>query len=75
MNDSKNLKKRHELAVCQRFLSIYNEANNNDIKIVRTGDPNKQEPDCICNNNIAIELVGTYDNQYQAKKNVERSEG
>ena len=68
MNDLKNLKETHEVAACQRFLSISNEVHNNDIKIVRAGDPNQKEPDCICNDNVAIELVGTYDNQYQAEK-------
>jgi len=68
MNDSKNLKETHEVAACQRFLSMYNEAQNSDVKIVRPGDPNKKEPDCLCNNDFAIELVGTYDNQYQAEK-------
>lgn len=68
MNDLKNLKETHELAACQRFLSMYNEANNNDIRILQTGNPNKKEPDCICNDNVAIELVGIYDNQDQAIK-------
>jgi hypothetical protein len=68
MNDLKNLKETHEVAACQRFLSIYNETQNSDIKIIRLGDPNKKEPDCICSNNFAIELAGVYDNSYQAEK-------
>ncbi|MFH0791830.1 MAG: hypothetical protein V1905_01290 [bacterium] len=68
MNDFKNLKEAHEVAACQRFLSIYNEAQNSDIKIVRLGDPNKKEPDCICGDSFAIELSGVYDNSYQAEK-------
>lgn len=68
MNDSKNLKEAHEVAACQRFLSKYNETENSHIEIVRLGDPNKKEPDCICGDNFAIELAGVYDNSYQAEK-------
>ena len=32
------------------------------------GNPNNKEPDCLCSNNISIELVGVYDNEYQAEK-------
>lgn len=68
MNDLKNLKEKHEMAVCQRFLSTYNKIQNSDVKIIRPGDPNKKEPDCICSDNLAIELAGVYDNSYQAEK-------
>ncbi len=64
----KNLKQTHEFVACQRFLSIYNETENSYIEIIRLGDPNKKEPDCICSNDFAIELVGVYDNSYQAEK-------
>lgn len=63
-----NFKQKHELSACQRFLSKYNEVQSSDIRIVRLGDPNKKEPDCICSDNFAIELVGTYDNKYQTEK-------
>ena len=68
MNNLKNLKGTHEVVACQRFLSIYNETQNSDIKIIRLGNPNEREPDCICSNDFAIELAGVYDNSYQAEK-------
>lgn len=68
MSDLKNLKETHEVMACQRFLSIYNDTENSYIEIVRVGEPNKKEPDCICSDDLAIELVGIYDNKYQAEK-------
>lgn len=68
MSDLKNLKETHEVMACQRFLSIYNETENSYIEIVRVGEPNKKEPDCICSDDLAIELVGIYYNKYQAEK-------
>lgn len=62
------LKIDHEKASCIRFLALYNSLNKSSLSFVRLGDPNKKEPDCICSNNTAIELVGAYDNQYQAHK-------
>lgn len=64
----KNLKQTHESASCQRFLLIYNKEQNMHIELVRLGESNIKEPDCICNNNFAIELAGVYDNSYQAEK-------
>ncbi len=61
-----DIKQINEESICRCFLSIYN--RRNDLKFSRQGDPNKKEPDCICSNNTAIELVGIYDNQYQAEK-------
>ncbi len=63
-----NFKQIHELAACQRFLSIYNKKQDAHIELVRLGKPNIKEPDCICSNNFAIELAGVYDNSYQAEK-------
>lgn len=62
------LKNNHEEASITRFLALYNELNSNNLEFLRLGNPNKSEPDCICSGNTAIELVGTYDNQYQASK-------
>jgi len=62
------MKIKHETASVIRFLDIYNELNKTNIGFVRPGDPHKKEPDCICSENVAIELVGAYDNQYQASK-------
>lgn len=63
-----NLKQTHEKAACERFILLYNTTTGNQLKFVRLGNPNKKEPDCICNNNVAIELVNDFDNPYQAEK-------
>lgn len=62
------LKSAHEEAASIRFLALYNDLNNSDLCFARLGDPSKKEPDCICSGDTAIELVGAYDNQYQARK-------
>lgn len=62
------LKTDHEKKSCIRFLALYNSLNMSSLSFIRLGDPNKKEPDCICSNDTAIELVGAYDNQYQARK-------
>lgn len=62
------LKSSHEKAASIRFLTLYNNLNKSNLCFVRLGDPSKKEPDCICSDNTAIELVGAYDNQYQARK-------
>lgn len=62
------IKTVHEEASSIRFLELYNDLNKSDLNFLRLGDPNKNEPDCICSNSVAIELVGTYDNEYQARK-------
>lgn len=58
----------HEEVASHRFLSIYNSIQNQTIDFVRLGIPKLREPDCICSNSIALELVGVYDNEYQAEK-------
>lgn len=63
-----NLKTEHEEAICKIFLDLYNQSLNKEIKFLRMGNPSKKEPDCICSENIKIELVGVYDNNYQAEK-------
>lgn len=63
-----DLKTKHEEAVCKIFLVQYNQSLNKKLKLLKIGDPGKKEPDCICSENINIELVGVYDNNYQAEK-------
>ena len=62
------IKDSHEEASIIRFLTLYNNLNKNDLSFLRLGDPNKKEPDGICSNDVAVELVGAYDNSYQARK-------
>lgn len=63
-----DIKKTHEAESCKRFLAIYNYKEGENINFLKQGNPSNKEPDCICSNNVGIEIVGTYDNQYQAKK-------
>ncbi len=63
-----DIKQTHETEACKRFLSIYNPAKGENINFLREGNPANNEPDCICSSNTAIELVGIYDNEYQAEK-------
>lgn len=62
------IKDSHEVASIARFLTLYNNLNKSYLTFLRSGDPNKREPDGICSNDVAIELVGAYDNSYQASK-------
>lgn len=62
------MKVKHETASVIRFLSLYNALNGSMISFAKPGNPNMQEPDAICSDSVAIELVGAYDNQYQASK-------
>ncbi|NCS97722.1 MAG: hypothetical protein GW762_04000 [Candidatus Pacebacteria bacterium] len=68
MNNVSNLKQQHELAVCQEFLSKYNFQHSCNYQLIRPGNANTLEPDCICSNNLSIELLGVYDNSCQAEK-------
>ncbi|MFA5197889.1 MAG: hypothetical protein WC437_05730, partial [Patescibacteria group bacterium] len=61
-------KDTHEEASIIRFLTLYNDLDKNDLSFLKLGDPNKKEPDGICSNDVAVELVGAYDNSYQARK-------
>lgn len=63
-----DIKQIHEAESCKRFLAIYNHKRGESLNFLRQGNPNNKEPDCICNNNVGIEIVGIYDNQYQAEK-------
>lgn len=62
------IKNSHEEASIIRFLTLYNSLMKSNLVFLRLGDPNKNEPDGICSNDLAIELVGAYDNSYQARK-------
>lgn len=62
------IKQEHEKAACKRFLSLHNFEIQGELKFIRLGNTNKKEPDCICNNNIGLELVDKFDNSYQAEK-------
>lgn len=64
----KNIKQTHERAVGNSFLSLYNRSQKTNLKFLKLGDPLQKEPDCIYSDNVAIELVGVYDNDYQAEK-------
>ena len=63
-----DIKTIHETEACKRFLSIYNNEKGENLNFLRQGNPANNEPDCICSDNTAIELVGIYDNEYQAEK-------
>ena len=63
-----DVKQTHEEKACQRFLSLYNLEKRKNINFIKLGNPDKKEPDCICSDNVAIELVGVYANKYQAEK-------
>src|SRR3989344_5725769 len=62
------IKSVHEKAACCNFLSIYNLKQGSNFNFLRPGNPNDNEPDCICSNNLGIELVGIYSNTYHAVK-------
>ncbi len=63
-----DIKQIHEKESCNRFLAIYNYEREKKFIFLRQGNPKNKEPDCICSNNVAIEIVGIYDNKYQAEK-------
>ncbi len=63
-----DIKSAHETEACKRFLFLYNLETTENINFLRQGNPKDNEPDCICSDNTAIELVGIYDNEYQAEK-------
>ena len=63
-----NIKDTHEKNDCCRFLTIYNLEKESDYNFLRQGNSVDSEPGCICSNNLGIELVGIYDNEYQAEK-------
>jgi len=65
---TRNLKSQTEKFACESFLQASNKISNIKSDFIRFGNPDLSEPDCICSNNIAIEVLGVYDNEYQAEK-------
>ena len=63
-----DLKSIHEKEVSKRFMELYNLYTKRNLIFEKLGNPQNKEPDCICNNNTALELVGVYDNEYQGEK-------
>ena len=59
--------KLSEKEICKAFLKEYNKKNKNDYRFVRSGDPIKGEPSCICTENLNIELTPVYYNKEEAK--------
>lgn len=59
--------KLSEKETCKTFLKEYNKKNKNDYRFVRSGDPVKGEPSCICTENLNIELAPVYYNKDEAK--------
>jgi len=53
--------------ICKTFLKEYNKKNKEDFRFVRSGDPNINEPACICTDNLNIEIAPVYYNQEEAK--------
>lgn len=68
LGEIENLKTLHEEAICKSFLSPYNKITDAECTFLRLGNPARNEPDCICTNNLNIELVGVYDNKNQAER-------
>lgn len=59
--------KLSEKEICKTFLKEYNKKNKNDYRFVRSGDPIKGEPSCICTENLNIEITPVYYNKEEAK--------
>lgn len=57
-----------EYLECNSFLEKYNNLHNTKIKFIKHGNPDRNEPDCICTNDIAIEITSAQDNPHQAEK-------
>ncbi len=53
--------------ICKAFLKEYNKKNKKDYRFLRLGDPNKNEPTCICADDLNIEIAPVYYNQEEAK--------
>lgn len=59
--------KLSEKEICKTFLKEYNKKNKKDYRFVRSGDPIKGEPSCICTENLNIEITPVYYNKEEAK--------
>lgn len=61
-----NTKEPHEQGVCERFLAVYNNANGTSYAFVGSQAP--PAPDCLCSNDLNIEVVTAYYNETAAKQ-------
>ncbi len=79
MKNRKNMaidrKQNRERAIALRFLELCTKSEILNLKYLRLGDPNKNEPDIICSDNYSIEIVSIYDNDLQAKNYWEDMKG
>lgn len=63
-----DLKEKIEVSLCKKFLVEYNVTNSKQFKFERLGNPNLGEVDCICTEDLNIEVSTVYANQYQGEK-------
>jgi hypothetical protein len=56
-----------EKEICKTFLKEYNKKNKKDYRFVGLGNPIKEEPSCICADNLNIEITQVYYNKDEAK--------
>src|SRR4030043_251526 len=56
-----------EKETCKVFLKEYNKKNKEDYHFISIGDPIKEEPSCICTDNLYIEITPVYYNKDEAK--------
>ena len=56
-----------EKETCKVFLKEYNKKNKEDYHFIGLGDPIKEEPSCICTDNLNIEIAPVYYNKDEAK--------
>lgn len=68
MSDGYNtkLKLDHERAISKSFIALYNKHIIQPISFIRMGNPDKNEPDCICDS-LAVEIVDIANNSSEYK--------
>lgn len=59
--------KLSEKEICKTFLKEYNKKNKKDYRLVRLGDPIKEEPSSVCTDSLNMELTSVYYNKEEAK--------
>jgi len=61
--------KQLEKSNCQKFLELYNKQLGKNIKFIKFGNPDlgKGEPDCICSDELNIEVTTDYYNNLRAE--------
>jgi hypothetical protein len=59
--------KLSEKETCKVFLKEYNKKNKEDYHFISLGNPIKEEPSCICTDNLNIEITPVYYNKDEAK--------